>query len=269
MVICQSLWIGDKLSLMEYGCIKSFLKHGYEFHLYVYGEVENIPEGVVIKDGNQILNKNDIFKEHGSILPFADLFRFKMLYLCGGCWVDLDIICLKPFDEMLTKDILFSSERTMKKGAYKSNNPTCPSINFMYSKKNKEIIFEELYLMLLYKKGNMRNELEGMKVIKEFFKKKHPELKDNILPPEHVNNMDWWHYQEFYLDKEFKMKYGVEPNLPITQGYMLHCWRNMFRRFKNRKGLYSQLTFNKPVVGSLYDTLIEEYMEDYTFDYTY
>jgi len=34
MVVVQSLWIGDQLSLMEIYSIKSFLNLGMEFHLY-------------------------------------------------------------------------------------------------------------------------------------------------------------------------------------------------------------------------------------------
>ena len=32
--IIQSLWIGPRLSNMEYLCIKSFIDFGHEFHLY-------------------------------------------------------------------------------------------------------------------------------------------------------------------------------------------------------------------------------------------
>ncbi len=53
--IVQSLWIGDSLSPMEQLSAASFLANNHEYHLYVYEEVENIPDGVTIKDGNDIL----------------------------------------------------------------------------------------------------------------------------------------------------------------------------------------------------------------------
>ena len=40
MVIVQSLWVGNSLSNMEVCCIKSFLKHGFTFHLYTYESVK-------------------------------------------------------------------------------------------------------------------------------------------------------------------------------------------------------------------------------------
>ena len=53
--IIQSLWIGKELSVMEQMCLSSFVKNGHEVHLYTYDNVKNIPEGVQIKDGNDIL----------------------------------------------------------------------------------------------------------------------------------------------------------------------------------------------------------------------
>ena len=38
----QSLWVGNRLSRMEYYSIKSFLKLGYTFILYTYEPVANI-----------------------------------------------------------------------------------------------------------------------------------------------------------------------------------------------------------------------------------
>ena len=38
--IFQSLWIGPSLSKMEQLCIKSFVDHNLEYHLYTYGEVK-------------------------------------------------------------------------------------------------------------------------------------------------------------------------------------------------------------------------------------
>jgi len=97
--IIQSLWIGDSLSSIEQLCINSFLQNGHEFHLYVYDEVKNIPKGTIVKDGNQILDKSKIFTyNNGRVSGFANWFRLELLKKFGGFWVDLDVICLKPFD---------------------------------------------------------------------------------------------------------------------------------------------------------------------------
>lgn len=96
--IFQALWIGGPLSKMEQLSMKSFVDNGLEYHLYTYGEVPNVPEGVIIKDANEILDKSEIFRyKNGSVSAFSNLFRFTMLYKNGGYWVDTDLTCVKPF----------------------------------------------------------------------------------------------------------------------------------------------------------------------------
>jgi len=107
--IIQSLWIGESLSINEQLCIKSFLHHGHEFHLYTYNDVKGIPAGVIIKDGNQILDQSKIFTyASGSYAGFADWFRWELLYLKGGIWADMDMICFKKID--FNFDILVGQE---------------------------------------------------------------------------------------------------------------------------------------------------------------
>jgi hypothetical protein len=105
----QGLWVGDELSAMERLCILSFLQHRHPFRLYTYGAVRNIPPGTEIHDGNEILPRSAIFRyANGSFAGFANFFRYKLLLENGGWWVDLDTICLKPFD--FPQEHVFSSE---------------------------------------------------------------------------------------------------------------------------------------------------------------
>lgn len=111
--IIQGLWIGAELSKMEQLCIKSFLFHGHEFHLYTYDQIKNIPEGTIIKDANEILPKSFVFQYNvgdakGSFAGFSNYFRYKLLVEKGNFWVDMDTICLKPFD--FKEEYVFSAE---------------------------------------------------------------------------------------------------------------------------------------------------------------
>jgi glycosyltransferase involved in cell wall biosynthesis len=107
--IVHGMWIGKRLSSLELLTIHSFLRHGHEFHLWLYDELETkLPKEVVLEDaetilpGSRIIRKREIDKEsgvgRGSVAPFSDLFRFKLLYEKGGYWVDMDVACLRPFD---------------------------------------------------------------------------------------------------------------------------------------------------------------------------
>ena len=95
----SSLWIGKDLTKIEQLCIKSFLKNGYEFELYTYAPLKGIPEGTIVKDGNEIIPKSEIFQyKNGSYSAFSNIFRFTMLYKKGGHWVDMDLVCVKRYE---------------------------------------------------------------------------------------------------------------------------------------------------------------------------
>ncbi len=108
--VIQALWIGERLSVMEQLCIRSFLAHGHSFHLYAYQDIAGIPAGTVVLDGNRVLPESRIFtyREHKTYAGFANFFRYKLLLENGGWFVDSDTICLKPFD--FESEYVFSSE---------------------------------------------------------------------------------------------------------------------------------------------------------------
>ena len=64
---------------------------------------------MIVKDGNEILPEKDIFYSHGSPAHFSDWFRWKMIAMKSGYWVDMDEICLKPFD-FTKEDYVFGYE---------------------------------------------------------------------------------------------------------------------------------------------------------------
>ena len=101
--IVQSLWIGGTvLSNVERLAITSFLQNGHAFHLYTYEPIENIPEGTTVKNANEIIPQSKAFTVPLAHITncyssFSDFFRWKLILDRGGWWVDLDLVCLKPF----------------------------------------------------------------------------------------------------------------------------------------------------------------------------
>ncbi len=95
----SGLWIGggEKLPFLAELCIRSYMKHGVSFQLFTYRPYANIPEGVILRDANEIIEEHLVFQhESGSYALFADWFRNKFLYENGGIWTDLDVICISP-----------------------------------------------------------------------------------------------------------------------------------------------------------------------------
>lgn len=101
--IVQGLWVGGTLPMLPQLCIRSFLANGHDFHLYTYQPVDRVPAGTRIIDAREILSESRIFRKQegfgsGSFAPFSDCFRYQLLWEKGGWWVDMDLVCLKPFD---------------------------------------------------------------------------------------------------------------------------------------------------------------------------
>ena len=84
--------------------------HGHEYHLYTYGSVANIPPGTRLRDAREVLPESLIFRytKHPSYAGFANYFRYRLLLDGGGWWVDIDAVCLRPFD--FSEDYVFGSE---------------------------------------------------------------------------------------------------------------------------------------------------------------
>ena len=127
--VANSLWIGKKLFPQHIISINSFLQNGFQYNLYVYDEVKNIPSGVNVCDGNDLLPDSAIWYygkgfNKGSPSGFSNEFRFTLLNTLGGLWVDTDVILLKDFN--LDKPYIFISERNV-------NNDVHPTSSVIYS----------------------------------------------------------------------------------------------------------------------------------------
>lgn len=94
-----TLWIGGSLSWMEQLCLKSFVDRGQQITLFSYEPIPNVPEGVIRRDGREVLETDSFLKyeKKDSFALFADLFRLHMIAQNPGMiWVDTDVYCLRP-----------------------------------------------------------------------------------------------------------------------------------------------------------------------------
>ncbi|TMV92998.1 hypothetical protein FGG78_06855 [Thioclava sp. BHET1] len=94
-----TLWIGGALSWMEQLCLKSFVDAGQRITLFSYEDIPNVPEGVIRRDGREILDTDDFIKyeKKDSFALFADYFRIHMIaQIPGMIWVDTDVYCWAP-----------------------------------------------------------------------------------------------------------------------------------------------------------------------------
>lgn len=106
-----ALWIGGSLTWLEQLCLTSFVAHGHPTVLYTYGDVAGVPEGVIVKDGRDIVDTQEFFTHARteSVALFSDYFRFHMFVKEPGIiWIDTDIYCHQPID--FGQEYLFGHE---------------------------------------------------------------------------------------------------------------------------------------------------------------
>jgi Alpha 1,4-glycosyltransferase conserved region/Glycosyltransferase sugar-binding region containing DXD motif len=94
----QMFWHGAPLSRIERLCMASFIAQGHPLHLYVYEAPAALPNGVRVMQAEEILPRARLFRHRrtGSLGPFSDWFRYRLLEERGGIWADADVVCLAP-----------------------------------------------------------------------------------------------------------------------------------------------------------------------------
>jgi len=123
LLTMKTLWVGSKLSILERVCLNSFLVHGHDVVVYSYDDDLNVPLGVILKDAGDIIPESHLFKFCNSYSAFANLFRYKMLLEQGGCWIDTDLICLKPMDIESRYIFGWQDEKTINNAVLGVNAP--------------------------------------------------------------------------------------------------------------------------------------------------
>ena len=276
----QTFWTGNPIGRLERAALQSYVNMGYNVHVYTYLPLEafraNLPSRTHIKvyDARTILSEDKIFEYSGrkkgkrtdaySYLPFSDLFRFNMLHKKGGSWMDLDVFLLKPIPASVwNREYVFSSERTIQKGAYKQANPEIVDMGFIKVPHPNsplttwilEHVPETLDLkspfdfMNLYRKGVTALNLEKY-----------------TLPAKAFLPLNWWDVKESFQEDGaqgcYPSKYGVKEfcvkELSLKDVYGIHWFRAILRK----KGLPYNTLENRETTTSLYETLIQAIEDD-------
>ena len=208
----QCLWIGPRLSAMERLSITSFLQHGHEVHLYTYGDVDGIPPGTVVRDGNEILPAERIFfyRDHASPSGFANFFRYKLLLDRGGWWVDTDMVCLRPFD--FDGDYVFGGE--ISRGVWAVN---CGVIR---APRGSEAMAFAWEVCNAKDPATLQWGETGPALTKTVVERFG--LHDAVQPPDVFCPLPWWEWRRL-LD-------GDDAFALPPAAFAVHLWNEMWRR---------------------------------------
>lgn len=244
--IVGSLWIGNELSNMEIMSINSFLKNGYEYHLYIYDKVDKIPEGTIIKNGNEILNSSEIFYyNNGSVASFSNQFRFEMIYKTGIIWVDMDLICLKYYD--FSDDPYLISSIPNKK-----YNDEEVAVSILKFPKNDKILLEAIEICKQRKNDILNGTISwGLGpftadyIVKKYNLKQYvkPWYFSNSCSCNHVDSIVRPRWTTKDVDENITLKYSKRLNGLPDETYFVHLWNEIWRRFSlNKNGEFPNET---------------------------
>lgn len=96
--VANMLWVEGRLGPLERACMRSVMAQGHRLVLWHYGPLEGVPEGVELRDGDAVVPRARVFRHvpTGSHSLFSNLFRYRLLQLCHGLWLDSDMYLLRP-----------------------------------------------------------------------------------------------------------------------------------------------------------------------------
>lgn len=216
--VVQGLWIGSRLSVMEQLSIASFIKHGHEYHLYTYEEVEGIPKGAILKSADEIISQMRIF-EYKDYTTYSNIFRYKLLLERGGYWADTDVICSKPFD--FESDYVFGLERMRDR-----------SISIGSAVIKAPVSSEIMRFCYDYSSHKYPDKLVWGEIGPIFFTEavKRYGLSSYVLPYETFYPIDWWDWKDIISGK---LGTRIKVSLQLTRKvYAIHLWNEMWRNGK-------------------------------------
>jgi hypothetical protein len=105
----RSFWHGEPLSPYQLLCLRSFVDRGFRVELFTYEADLGLPNWIVRCDARDILPTARVLRYptratrlgpgppafgHGSPALHSNWFRYAMLQLLGGWWIDCDVILI-------------------------------------------------------------------------------------------------------------------------------------------------------------------------------
>jgi hypothetical protein len=210
--VVQSFWTGS-LSTMERFSVASFVANGHEVHVYGYDDPGDLPQGAVVKDAAEMIPRRSFGRRpmyrdsRGSYAGFSDLFRYKLLEERGGWWIDLDMVCLRPFD--FAEEYVFASEPDLTVGSCAFRVPSGSEVMACAYERS----------LALGRKGKKWGSL-GPALLAEMvdaFGLADCVVNHNVFVP--VDWPDW----ETYLDPRCEWSFG-----PETHG--IHLWNSLWAK---------------------------------------
>lgn len=131
----SGLWVGNRLPILQQLSIRTFLDYGHKYILYVYDNVKNIPEGVEVRNGNDILDETVVpINLFSSLACFSDAFRLHLFAKQPKAfYVDTDHMCISDDIPMLGDYALYTESNGSLFNGTLAYPQTCPVAQYVAS----------------------------------------------------------------------------------------------------------------------------------------
>jgi hypothetical protein len=230
--VIHHVWIGERLSLLEQLTLKLYQKQGFTPNLWAYDRIENVPDGVVIRDAEEILPRRTVFAFEpkyvsenfgtGSYSLWSDRFQLSVLQKFGGWYSQLDVACIKwPEDT----EYYFSSDH------FASEQGFDPSV----MKVPQHAEFIPGCIKELEERVNQRTAGFGWCFSMEIMSR-------------HIKNHGLWRFASSNVEQNGCLNYMTGTAVPSENTEFIHWWN----------ALWSKELKNTPQPGSFYHKLLME-----------
>ena len=101
MTYLNCFWHGAPLDDLQQISLLSMLRLNYKVRLFCYGPVANVPSGIEIADAREIMPRQELLvhRAAGSPALGANRFRYLIMKMGLGIWLDTDVVLIKPLPE--------------------------------------------------------------------------------------------------------------------------------------------------------------------------
>ncbi len=202
-------WHGAPLGRIERVCISSFVAQGHEVQMHVYDDIPGMPAGVKLVDANLTLPRSQVFRhaKSGSLAPFADWFRYRVLYAHGGIWADTDVVCLKPLALTTAQLFAWQDEQVINNAVlgFERHHPLAHWMATCCEEPNRLLPYDSV-------------------------KVRRRKLKRKFLQGNRRGNIGWGEYGPYGLTRAAQHLGYAEHALPFWHFYPVHPlnWRTVF-----------------------------------------
>ena len=216
-MLTHMFWAYGEFSKMEKICANSFIKNGFSLNIWTYGKNEIDIKDASIRDAREIIPESLIFlNQAGSYAGFSDLFRYSILCMYGGLYVDTDVISLKSANKIPTKPFLVTEKS--QNGDLKING----NVIFNPVRRNGNLIdLARVYAEKFPKSDITWGEI-GPSLLTAIVQS-YPGHGFEIYPPDFANHINYWDCPNAFIDESI--------NFNITEDmHFLHLYNEMWRR---------------------------------------